>query len=157
MSKKSWNIFFQKLLTKFGDIVGGSSSDEGVFTKSNGIGDVSSGSVFQPFKSQDFCVVASEEAKSVPTSIHPDSSSQVHNNVESQKVKSNPSAVVDKKDDDSTDSVSFQLKDIEEAEVIHTDSTNPESSKELAVLHNKLNCPDCFHIGLDDSRSIFDR
>lgn len=72
-------------------------------------------------------------------------------------MKSNTSGAVDKEDDDSTDFVSFQLKGVNGAEVIHTDSTNPKSSKELAVLHNKLNYPDCFHIGLDDSRSIFDR
>ncbi|XP_026404427.1 uncharacterized protein LOC113299590 isoform X2 [Papaver somniferum] len=168
MFKNGWINFFSKWKFQLEDYIDSrisstlntssdSSSDEGDTTKSNGIGNLISGSVAQPSESQDFCVDASEEAKSVSTFIRPNSSSQVHNNVESQKVKSNPSTAVDKEDDGSTDFVSFQLKDIDEAEVNHIDSTNLENSNGLAVFHNKLNCLDCFHIGLDDSRSIFDR
>ncbi|KAI3924091.1 hypothetical protein MKW92_053331, partial [Papaver armeniacum] len=52
------------------------SSDEDDPTKSIGIGDLISTFVAQPSDSEDFNIITSEEAKSIPTSIQLDYSSQ---------------------------------------------------------------------------------
>ncbi|RZC94425.1 hypothetical protein C5167_026156 [Papaver somniferum] len=105
-------LYFGKQNCSGEDPVGASnitskSSDEGDPTKSIGIGDLISTSVAQTLDSEDFGVVTSEEADSIPTSVQLDFSSQVPNRIESQKVSSiSAGAVTDK--DGSSDCVNFR-------------------------------------------------
>ncbi|RZC69733.1 hypothetical protein C5167_032857 [Papaver somniferum] len=155
------------------------SSDEDDPTKSIGICDLISTSVAQPFDSEDFGIVISEKADSIPTSVQLDSSSQVLNRVESQKVNSNFAGAVKEKDG-SFDCVNFPV--IETAKIDVKEFTwinqikigevnypfldfhfnkfekNLEYLKELlCISYNKSNCEDCCSIHLNVTRSLFDQ
>ncbi|XP_026442054.1 uncharacterized protein LOC113341363 [Papaver somniferum] len=93
-------------------------SDAEDLTKSIGNGNLIPTSIAQPSDSEDFGVgvVTSEEAKSIPTSVQLDSSSQVPNRVESQKVDLiSASAVIDK--DGSSDCVNFLLNETAQTDI----------------------------------------
>ncbi|XP_026422931.1 uncharacterized protein LOC113318868 isoform X2 [Papaver somniferum] len=166
--------YFSKKNCSRGDPVGDSkitskSSDEEDPTKSIGISDLISTSVAQPYYFEDSSVVTLEEAKSIPTSIQQDSSSQTLIKVESQKVDLISAGAV-KDNDGSFDSMNSQFNEATEAtanafikisqvKIVEVSCEEFKSLKELlSTLYNKSNdvCVDCCSFLLDDTRSLFD-
>ncbi|XP_026455667.1 uncharacterized protein LOC113356675 isoform X2 [Papaver somniferum] len=113
------------------------SSDEEDPTKSIGIEDLIPTSVAQPCDSEDFSVVTSEEAKSIPNSVQLDSSSQVLNRVESQKVNSISAGAV-KENDGSFDCVNCPFSETAKTDVKDSTLINQTTIEYLIVENTRM-------------------
>ncbi|XP_026406422.1 uncharacterized protein LOC113301809 [Papaver somniferum] len=150
------------------------SSDEEDPTKSIGID-----YLIPTSDSEDFSVVTSEEAKSIPTSVQLDSSSQVLNRVESQKVSSISAGAV-KDNDGSSDYLNFPFNetakiDVKDFALMNQIKIGEVNYSSLDFHFNKFEkkfanhedlkkfntsygiCVDCCSFLLDITRSLFDR